>query len=244
MKKVYGLIGKNIDYSFSRKYFANKFSKEQLPCEYKNFDIENVSDFNQLRKIKNIKGFNVTIPYKEAILSLVDELDPIAENIGAINVIRITNEGKTIGYNSDYYGFAHALLPYLPENYKLNALILGTGGASKAVKYALQTLRIPYSTVSRKPSATQLSYSDINKDLLIHNQLIINTTPLGTYPEINQSPNLPYNYITSNHILYDLIYNPERTSFLNYGKQNGATIINGEKMLILQAEKSWEIWNL
>lgn len=243
MTKIYGLIGKNIGYSFSRKYFAEKFNLEQLPFEYKNFDINDINDFSQLLKIKNISGFNVTIPYKETILPFLDELDSIAETIGAVNVIKITKEGKTIGYNSDYYGFSNSLIPHLPTKSKPSALILGSGGASKAVKYALNTLNISYTTISRNPKDTQLSYLDLNQNIISSNMLLINTTPLGTFPDIHTAPDLPYVHITSEHILYDLIYNPERTTFLKHGMEKGATIINGEKMLILQAEKSWDIWN-
>ncbi|MFL1896132.1 shikimate dehydrogenase family protein [Aquimarina sp. 2-A2] len=243
MAKIFGLIGKNIGYSFSRKYFSEKFNLEKLPFEYDNFDIPNIDHVPQLLTIKNISGFNVTIPYKEAIIPYLDQIDPIAKAIGAVNVVKITKEGKTRGYNSDHYGFLNSLTPHLPLGITMNALILGTGGASKAVKYALDTLSISYTVVSRNPVKNQLSYDDINEETLQRHKLLINTTPLGTFPNIQAAPHLSYSHLTANHILYDLIYNPERTTFLKHGIQKGATVINGKKMLILQAEKSWEIWN-
>ncbi|TYP70475.1 shikimate dehydrogenase family protein [Aquimarina intermedia] len=243
MAKIFGLIGKNIGYSFSRKYFSEKFNQEKLPFQYDNFDIPNIDNVPQLLTIKNISGFNVTIPYKEAIIPYLDQIDPIAKAIGAVNVVKITKEGKTRGYNSDHYGFLNSLTPHLHPGNTLSAIILGTGGASKAVKYALDTLTISYTVVSRNPSKNQLSYNDIDEETLQRHKLLINTTPLGTSPNIQAAPNLPYAHLTANHILYDLIYNPERTTFLKHGIQKGATVINGKKMLILQAEKSWEIWN-
>ena len=240
----FGLIGKNIDYSFSRGYFKNKFETESLSHEYVNFDLENIATFPDLIKNdKTIKGFNVTIPYKELIIPYLDKLDIRAKKIGAVNTIRITKKGNLKGYNTDYYGFKKALKPLL-KNQKYQALILGTGGASKAVAYALKKLGIPYKFVSRQAkNKFYLSYGSLDKTIINSHQIIINCTPLGTFPDIKKYPLIPYQGITKNHILFDLIYNPAQTLFLKTGKLNGAKTINGLRMLELQAEKSWEIWN-
>ena len=240
----FGLIGKNIDYSFSRGYFKNKFETENLSHEYINFDLENIATFPDLIKNdKTIKGFNVTIPYKELIIPYLDKLDIRAKKIGAVNTIRITKKGNLKGYNTDYYGFKKALKPLL-KNQKYQALILGTGGASKAVAYALKKLDIPYKFVSRQAkNKFYLSYGSLDKTIINSHQIIINCTPLGTFPDIKKYPLIPYQGITKNHILFDLIYNPAQTLFLKTGKLHGAKTINGLRMLELQAEKSWEIWN-
>lgn len=240
--KIYGLVGRNIDYSFSRGYFAEKFSKENLlNHEYQNFDIETIEQIDEILKNKTIKGLNITIPYKQEIISYIDELDTTAKEIGAVNVIKIKN-GKSIGFNSDYYGFYESIRPYLKE-YMDRALILGTGGASKAITHALKTLKIDFTYVSRNPDFSEISYSQLDEYTLNSYKIIINCTPLGTYPNIDESPYIPYESITEKHLLYDLIYNPPITSFMEKGMKKGATVINGHKMLTLQAEKSWEIWN-
>ncbi len=240
----YGLLGKNISYSFSRGYFSEKFKKEGLDSSYENFDIPSITEFPKVLKEKNLKGINVTIPYKLEVIPFMDQLDESAEHIGAVNVIKLQENGTLIGYNSDYYGFKNSLQPLLKPNTK-KALILGTGGASKAIAYALKTLGIAYSFVSRTPEASQnrISYADLDKELLASHHLIVNCSPIGTHPKVDQCPDIPYQFLTSDHILYDLIYNPEETLFLKKGKEKGAAICNGLQMLILQADKSWEIWN-
>lgn len=241
--KLFGLLGKNIDYSFSRGYFSEKFEKEQLPHSYHNFDIPNINELDTIVKKTNLCGFNVTIPYKQEIIPFLDKIDPIAQEIGAVNVVKVTKDKKLIGYNSDYYGFTDSLKPLLHSAVK-KALILGTGGASKAIAYALTNLNITYSFVSRTPSSTDiLSYEDLDDVVIKNHQLIINCTPLGTHPNIEKHPNIPYQYLTETHILYDLIYNPATTSFMQKGIDQGTKSTNGLQMLILQAEKSWEIWN-
>lgn len=240
--KIYGLLGRNIGYSFSRNYFSNKFEKENLHCQYQNFDLKKIDEITHLIQSTDIKGMNVTIPYKEAIIPYLDTLDPIAKEIGAVNVIKFENNGKLRGYNSDYYGFTESLKPLLNNTVK-KALILGTGGASKAIGYALTQLKIDYTFVSRNPDFEELSYNDLDEDIINDFRLIINCTPLGTHPNIEHCPDIPYHYLGDHHILYDLIYNPEETTFMKKGKEKGATTINGLQMLILQAEKSWEIWN-
>ena len=241
--KTFGLIGKGIDYSFSRSFFKKKFKAEKLNYEYKNFDINTIDDFPSILKIdEKISGLNVTIPYKETIIPFLDEIDFEAQKIGAVNTIKIRNN-KLVGYNTDHYGFIKTLIPYLNNNHN-SALILGTGGASKAINYSLNKLKIKSQFVSRNPKLDKhISYNCLTKDIISKNTIIINCTPIGTYPNIEESPNIPYKYVTQKHILFDLIYNPLQTKFLKKGLQAKAQTINGLKMLELQAEKSWEIWN-
>ena len=241
--KTFGLVGKNIDYSFSRTYFTDKFKKEDLNCVYKNFDINSIDEFDAIFKSSNeISGLNVTIPYKEAVLPFLDALDADSHSIGAVNTIKIQN-GKRIGYNTDHYGFVKSLKPYLNTKHK-SALILGTGGASKAIAFALNNLNIPFSFVSRTPDSENcFSYEELNSEIIAVHQIFINCTPLGTHPKIELYPPIPYQSISKNHFLYDLIYNPSQTQFLNFGLKANATAVNGLKMLELQAERSWEIWD-
>lgn len=242
--RKFGLLGKNISYSFSRNYFENKFENENIHnVSYENFDIPAIENFPVIvSEIKNLMGLNVTIPYKETIIPYLDKLDPTAKTIGAVNTIKITKKGLLKGYNTDYYGFKKSIKPLLKKQHK-KALVLGTGGASKAVAYALDKLGIKYRFVSRTPNDNALNYESLNKDLIASHLIIINCTPLGTFPNITNCPNIPYNFLTKDHILYDLIYNPEESQFLKNGIQKGCTVINGLKMLELQAEKSWKIWN-
>ncbi|CAH8294667.1 shikimate dehydrogenase [Mariniflexile fucanivorans] len=241
-----GLLGKNISYSFSRAYFKEKFENEGITdTEYGNFDIETIDLFPSIIKnTENLKGLNVTIPYKEVVLPFLDKINKKAKAIGAVNTIKITKKGKLVGYNTDCYGFKKTLKPYLKSHHK-SALILGTGGASKAIAYTFKELGIPYHYVSRKQSeGISFTYDSITETDVKNHQIIINSTPLGTFPNIEECPNIPYTAITSNHILFDLIYNPEETKFLRLGKAQGATTINGLNMLKLQAEKAWAIWKL
>ena len=239
---IYGLLGKDIGYSFSRNYFSDRFQKEKLDCKYQNFDLQKIEELKTVLQNPNIKGINVTIPYKQEVISFLDNLDPIAKEIGAVNVIKFNPDGKLTGYNSDYYGFIESLKPLLNDTIK-KALILGTGGASKAISYALDTLNITHTFVSRNPDFNELSYNDLDEDIIRDFKLIINCTPLGTHPNIDNHPDIPYEHVGNTHVLYDLIYNPEETVFLKKGKINGAKTSNGLRMLVLQAEKSWEIWN-
>lgn len=244
--KLFGLLGKDISYSFSRGYFTEKFKNSDLSNhKYINFDIPSIADFEDVIKhTSNLKGLNVTIPYKQEVMPYLKEIDDTAKEIGAVNTIKITKEGTLKGYNTDAIGFENSLKPLLTSDHK-NALILGTGGASKAIAYVLKKHNIAYKFVSRTPSSKKdISYSDITKEVLITNTLIVNCTPLGTAPKIELCPNIPYQFLTRNHILYDLIYNPEVSTFLSKGKDKGATIKNGLEMLQLQAEASWDIWNL
>ena len=240
--KIFGLIGRNIDYSFSRTYFSEKFKQHHLDCMYQNFDLNSMEEFPYIFDSQNIYGLNVTIPYKEDIIPYLDALDHEAESIGAVNTIKIKNN-KLIGFNTDHYGFKTSLIPHLNSTHK-KALILGTGGASKAVVYALTSLGIETTFVSRsKKTKGILNYKDLTITDIEQHTLIVNCTPLGTYPNIEESPPIPYSGIKKKHLLYDLIYNPIETKFLSSGKKVNAKTLNGLKMLQLQAEKSWEIWH-
>ena len=242
-RNTYGLIGKNISYSFSKTHFSEKFKTEHIEnSSYENFDLNSLDDFPSIFKTRNtIKGLNVTIPYKEDIIPYLDKLSSKAIRIGAVNTIRITKKGKLKGYNTDEYGFRKSLLPLLQKHHK-KALILGTGGASKAIAFSLKKLQIPYQFVSRKTNG-HFNYESLTDAIIKEHQIIINCTPLGTSPNIEDCPNIPYNAISDKHLLYDLIYNPEETTFLKKGQQNGATTCNGLNMLKLQAQKAWEIWH-
>lgn len=245
-KTLFGLVGKNIGYSFSRGYFAEKFKTLELESHsYVNFDIATIEAFPQIiHQYKfQLKGLNVTIPYKLSVFPYLDKIDKKARKIGAVNTIKVTKKGKLKGYNTDVYGFKNSLKPLLKEQHT-HALILGTGGASMAVAYALKKLDITYMFVSRTPKGEHsIAYHDLTKELLATYTIVINCTPLGTFPEVTKCPDIPYQYLNTSHILYDLIYNPAETEFLQRGKAQGAVIKNGLEMLELQAEKAWEIWN-
>jgi shikimate dehydrogenase len=243
-KRSFGLVGKNIDYSFSKKYFTEKFAAALFDdCSYENFDLLIIDDFlKTITENPDLKGLNVTIPYKESVIPYLDKLSKNAEKIGAVNVIKFTKKGKLKGFNSDYYGFMKSLEPML-QPYHKKALILGTGGAAKAVAFALEKLGILFTFVSREEKEGMIDYDLINVTTFDNYQIFINCTPLGTSPNTKEFPPIPYDYFTDKHIAFDLIYNPEETVFLKKAKEKGATIKNGYDMLVLQAEKSWEIWN-
>jgi shikimate dehydrogenase len=236
--RTFGLIGKTLSHSFSERYFNDKFHKEDInDAEYKNFELNNISEFTDfISKIKH-SGLNVTTPYKESVIPFLDELTPHAKAIGAVNTIQF-KDNKLIGHNTDTIGFSQSIYPLLNERNK--ALVLGNGGASKAIQYALKTLNIEYKIVSRKSS---FDYSDISSKSIGYYDIIINTTPLGTYPEIADFPQIPYKELNENHLLFDVIYNPTESAFLRFGKTRNSTIKNGLEMLEIQAESSWNIWN-
>ncbi len=239
----FGLVGRDISYSFSPGYFGAKFRELGLAdCVYEIFDLPEIADFpDLLARVPDLEGLNVTIPYKEAILPYLHGIDPEAREIGAVNTIRF--RGRRIeGFNTDVTGFRESLRPLLTAADK-SALILGTGGASKAVAHGLGQLGISSRFVSRTPEGGQLAYTDLDAGLIRGYQILINCTPLGTFPRVDQAPPLPYDALDAGHLLYDLIYNPDRTTFLKNGLQQGARIKNGLEMLQLQAEASWEIWN-
>lgn len=243
----YGLIGYPLKHSFSSKFFGEKFEKEKINAEYNNYEI---ADINSLPSIissdSTIKGLNVTIPYKEKVLQFLDELDETAEAIGAVNVIKITRkEGKITlkGYNSDLIGFQNSIQPIINPLVHTKALILGTGGASKAVKYGLKRLGIESKYVSRTSGADNFTYKELAPEILSEYKVIVNASPVGTFPNVDECPDIPYEYLTDSHLLYDLVYNPPVTKFLELGAKHGAKIKNGGEMLQLQAIAAWGIWN-
>lgn len=239
----FGLLGRDIDYSFSKTYFTEKFEREERSTfTYENFDLPNLENFKAILAQPGLKGMNVTIPYKEEVIPFMDELDDVAEAIGAINTIVFNPNGTTKGFNTDYIGFRDSISPVL-RNDITSALILGTGGASKAVVFALQKMGIKTQYVSRNKTTRSIGYDDVSSLVLKTHKLIVNCTPLGTFPNINLKPPLNYNLLTSEHVLFDLIYNPSETSFLKEGLRQGATIANGATMLVGQAEASWSLWN-
>ena len=242
---MYGLIGNPLTHSFSKKYFADKFLQEGLTeHHYELFEIKNIEEIGEvLANNPNLKGLNVTIPYKESIIPFLDQLDESAKIVGAVNVIKIQNK-ILIGYNSDFFGFESSLLNWLPQNIAdMSAIILGTGGAAKAVKSVLKANNISYKLISRNKTAETVTYDELlSGSLIANNNLIINTTPLGMAPGYNECPEIPYEQLNKKHYVFDLIYNPEETKFLANASTHGAHIKNGLEMLQLQAEKSWEIW--
>ncbi len=238
--KLFGLLGKDIGYSFSRNYFSNKFRAENLRHEYVNFDLENLSTFKSLLKRDDIYGMNVTIPYKQEVIPFLDEIDPVAKAIGAVNTI-VFKDNKRLGYNTDHIGFQNTLLNYLKPHHD-KALVLGTGGASKAVCYVLEQLKIQVRKVSRSEGPDRKPYHQLSAKDYKEHSLLINCTPLGTHPNINAYPPIDYEKISKKHLLYELIYNPEVTAFMKMGKAKGAEVVNGYQMLVDQAEASWNLW--
>ncbi len=237
-----GLIGKNLSHSFSKTYFENKWETEKINgYTYDLFEIEDIAAIQDLFQTENLLGLNVTVPYKEAVLPFLTNLDSSAQYVGAVNVIKVT-ASEIIGYNSDYYGFERSLENWNVLNGIDNCLVLGTGGASKAVVAVLKNMNKNVQCVSRTPLEDNVTYQDLRALQLRNYQLIVNTTPVGMYPKIDFAPEIPYDQITANHCLFDLVYNPEETEFMKWGKKRGAKVKNGLEMLHLQAERSWQIW--
>lgn len=254
----YGLFGRDIGYSFSQSYFKTKFEAENISASYANFDCDSIEAVQAYLKDESIRGFNVTIPYKEDIIAFLDLLDADAANIGAVNTIKRLENGRLKGFNTDFLGFRGTLLeefgdtlfPNFKEEVALGAklqsahkaLILGTGGASKAIVYALESLGVSCQYISRKRTKDTWTYDELNKERVQNATFIVNCTPLGTFPDVHLHPDIPYSYLDSSHIVFDLIYNPPQSQFLALAKVQGATTINGLRMLELQAEASWQIW--
>ena len=242
--RKFGLIGYPLKHSFSKLYFEKKFSNLNInDASYENFELNNIKDLNLIiTNNSNISGLNVTIPFKERVISYLDEIDEEAKKIGSVNVIKFHNN-KLSGFNTDYLGFKKSLLDWIPK-INFSALVLGSGGSSNAICYTLKQLKIPYKIVSRFSGESRISYDELLKsDDLINNNLIINTTPLGMYPNTNTIPNLNFDQINSNHYVFDLVYNPEKTKLLSISESKGAKVKNGFEMLVNQAELSWDIWN-
>ena len=242
--REYGLIGRTLSHSASQRYFTAKFEREGLTdCSYSLFEFPRIEDLKQLlEEHSDICGFNVTIPYKQQILPYLDDISFEARNIGAVNCVCRTADGRLIGYNTDIEGVRKSLDVLLGDELP-KALLLGTGGASQAVQYALAERGIEYLLVSRDPSKGNITYAQVTAEVMSEYHLIINATPVGTYPAVDEAPVLPYAFLTPSHRLYDLVYNPPVTQFLDYGRQRGARILNGELMFTTQAEANWRIWN-
>jgi len=243
MTRHFGLIGYPLHHSFSPEYFKNKFLSEYIMgCDYQAYPLESIDQFIPLIQSKNFTGLNVTIPYKKKIIPYLDVLSDEAQMIGAVNTIKFTTNGL-IGHNSDAFGFEQSLLEFIgKQKNSLQALVFGSGGASNAVTYVLKKLEIPFKVVSRD-SKKGILYNSVDKNTLDNFKLLINCTPLGMSPKVDESPNIPYQYLNNTHFLYDLVYNPKKTLFLTKGIENQCKTKNGFDMLILQAEKSWQIWN-
>jgi len=242
--KVYGVIGYPLTHSFSKKYFTEKFQREGIKdCIYETYPIQSIYELEDLIKQNpDLHGLNITIPYKQLVFRHLHTTKNIPEGLSACNCIKI-KDGKTTGYNTDIIAFEQSIRPLL-KNYHTHALILGNGGAAEAVKFVLKKLNIYYKIVSRKiHDGSDMAYDEVDETILKENLLIINTTPLGTFPDINECPGIPYRFLTPQHFLFDLVYNPEKTLFLQKGAEQGAVIKNGYEMLVLQAEESWKIWN-
>lgn len=245
---LYGLLGYPLGHSFSAAYFAEKFEKLDIDAHYCNFEYDSIDEaLDYLQNQPDLKGFNVTIPYKEKIIPFLSDLSPDASAIGAVNVVKVMRDvhGKTLlkGYNSDFIGFVDSIRPLLFEGIRRKALVLGTGGASHAVVYGLRTLGFEVQPVSRRTGPGLLAYSDLDEALVSEYGVIVNCTPLGMYPHCDEVPDIPYKGLTPQHLLYDLVYNPSVTQFMSKGMEQGAVVKNGLEMLHLQAEAAWEIWN-
>lgn len=246
MHSTYGLVGYPLGHSFSRAFFSEKFEREGVDAEYLNLEIENIASLpTLLSQLPDLKGFNVTIPYKQAIIGYLDELSPEAAAIGAVNVVKVENRvtGRHLkGYNSDVVGFVEALRPELASSARARALVLGSGGASRAVVAGLNSLGMTPVVVSRTPGPGQLSYTDLTAEVMSSHTVIINTTPVGMYPKVDACPDIPYELLTPAHVCMDLIYNPATTLFMKRAAAHGATTLNGLKMLHGQALEAWRIW--
>lgn len=245
--REFGLIGFPLGHSFSKRYFTDKFENLGIDALYQNFEIENVNEILSIVSTHpNLEGFNVTIPHKKAIIPFLTKITPEAEAIGAVNcikIIRTQDRYELIGHNTDVVGFEGSLKCFLGEASPKKALVLGNGGAAKAVRYVLKKMGISYLTVSRNPQGeNEIGYEHLPSIIEDH-KLIVNTTPLGTWPNIETSPNIPYEMLTTDHFLFDLVYNPEVTKFMSQGKNVGTNVCNGHQMLVLQAEAGWKIWN-
>jgi shikimate dehydrogenase len=244
--RQFGLIGFPLGHSFSKKYFTEKFKTDSIEACYELYELPSIEGFEVLKSIEGLEGLNVTIPYKEKVISYLDELDPTAEAIGAVNVIKFIHRGEKLilkGYNSDITGFKNSLQPLL-KSLHTKALILGTGGASKAINYSLQRMGLSTKLVSRTPKVDSFTYKELNTKIINDYLVIVNASPVGTFPNVNECPAIPYHFLTKEHVLFDAVYNPTETLFLKKGKEMGATCMNGEQMLIGQAEEAWRIWNV
>ena len=238
----YGIIGYPLGHSFSRAFFTEKFQREHIDAEYVNFEIPSADMLPGIVQTNpNLRGLNVTLPHKEAVIPMLDELSDEAKEIGAVNVIRV-RDGRLKGFNSDIIGFMDSIRPLL-KPWHQHALVLGTGGASRAIRVGLQRVGIQWTYVSRTPAPDRRTYADLTPELMEHYQVIVNCSPVGMFPRVDACPDIPYQLLTSRHLLYDLVYNPQETLFLKRGAEHGAAVKNGLEMLHLQALASWRFWN-
>lgn len=244
---LFGLIGYPLTHSFSKGYFTDKFQNLGISEThvYQKFEMQNIEDFSELiRNNPDLRGLNVTIPHKQNVMRFLDEIEDSAKKIGAVNVVKFLPDNRLKGYNSDYYGFKNSLEEWFNNDGNIKALVLGDGGAAKAIKVALEDLGIEFKVVARRRITEEtILFEELTAEIIKNHQLIVNTTPLGTFPKVEECPEIPYQFLTENHYLYDLIYNPAETLFMKKGLEKGAKVMNGLRMLHLQAEKSWEIWN-
>jgi len=241
----YGLIGYPLGHSFSKRFFTEKFENEHINAFYESYPIENIQKITELIASVELSGLNVTIPYKEQVIPFLDELNETAAAIGAVNVIKFIRSKNSLilkGYNTDAVGFENSIRPFLKPHHT-KALILGTGGASKAIKFVLEKSGIETKYVSRTPAADKLSYSDLDSSVMTDYHIVVNASPVGTFPNVDICPDIPYQFLNDKHLLYDVVYNPAETLFLKKGREQGAVGINGEQMLVEQALAAWEIWN-
>jgi shikimate dehydrogenase len=240
--KRFGLIGKSLAHSFSPAFFKKYFEQNEIDANYELFELETIEKVKVILNDESISGLNVTVPYKIEIIPFLDEIDPIAKTIGAVNVVAF-KEGQTVGFNTDAYGFQQSIKPFLTFKHE-RALILGTGGASKAIEYVFKQIGIDVLFISQNPEGKpkHFSYEEINNHMLNACKVVVNCTPVGTYPKVDECVEFPFQFLSSDHLVIDLIYNPAKTKFLIEAEKNGATILNGESMLKEQALKSWEIW--
>ncbi len=242
MKRKFGLIGKCLGHSFSKSYFEQKFNENRVDAQYLNYELSEIDELIPILNKEDLSGLNVTIPYKESIIPYLNELSEVAADVGAVNTVRFS-DGKLIGHNTDVYGFKQMIKPFFKSRHE-RAVILGTGGASKAIAYVLEGLGCEVIYISRNPQREdEFTYEEMNENMMTFCKIIVNCTPLGTFPEIEQCPNIPYEFVTEEHLAIDLIYNPIQTEFLKRCKDKGAWTLNGKTMLEQQAEKAWEIWN-
>ena len=245
-KELFGLVGYPLGHSFSESFFNNKFNSEGIDAQYLNFEIPNIDEFrNIINNNTNLRGLNVTIPYKEQVITYLDDIDITASEIGAVNVVKFIRNGNNLilkGFNSDVIGFCNSLKPLLKPHHT-HALVLGTGGAAKAIAHGLKSLGIEPIYVSRTKKNGVLTYNELTPEIIEKYQIIVNTTPAGMYPHVDTCPDIPYHLLTPQHLCYDVVYNPEVTLFMKKSQEQGAMVKNGLEMLILQALAAWEIWN-
>ncbi len=241
--RQFGIIGRPLGHSASARHFTAKFQNEWLDCHFEQYELPSIEALPELLERVPLEGFNVTIPYKQQVMRYLDDLSDEARKIGAVNCVRRTSDGRMVGHNTDIIGLRDALAQLLFDGVPEHALVLGTGGASQAVQYALSELGIAFDLISRDPAKGNYTYDNLPVEVVAESKLIVNATPVGTYPNVEDAPRLPYAYLTPDHRLLDLVYNPPVTQFLDYGNQRGARTMNGEVMFLAQAAAGWKIWN-